>query len=134
MILECDFVKKLSKEIEEKLMLIVSEEVSQLEVTFGLAKDTPKPEIKIRNWITFKLRESIVKQEKTTYDKPHVNNEKQTRSKFNKEIVKEMTYRFLLHKKEDALDKFVGWFECAKDIFEFVDEKIFIVPKLLDID
>ena len=133
-ILECDLVKKLWKEIEEKLMLIVPEVVTPLEMAFGLTKDITKPEIKIRNWITFKLRETISKQERTTYDKPHVNNEKQIRSKFNKEIVKEMTYRFLLHKKEDTLDKFVGWFECAKDIFEIVDEKIVVVTKLLDID
>ena len=133
-ILECNLVKKLWKEIEEKLTLIVPEAVTPLEMAFGLTKDITKPEIRIRNWITFKLRETISKQEKTTYDKPHVNNEKQIRSKLNKEIVKEMTYRFLLHKKDDTLDKFVGWFECAKDIFEIVDEKIVVVTKLLDID
>ena len=77
-ILECNLVKKLWKEIEEKLTLIVPEAVTPLEMAFGLTKDITKPEIRIRNWITFKLRETISKQEKTTYDKPHVNNEKQT--------------------------------------------------------
>ena len=132
-LLECALVKKLWEEIKGKIMLIVPEAVTQQEMVFGITKDTKKPQYKVRNWITYKLREIVSKQEKATYDKPHVNNEKQIKLKFNKEILKEMTYKYLLHKREGTLNRFHEWFGTARDLFQMKDEKIAIVSNLLEI-
>ena len=129
-LLECTLVKKLWREIEEKIRLLVPDAVGEHEMVFGLTKDTKKPEHKVRNWITYKLREIISKQEKITYDKPHINNERQIKLKVNKDIVKEMTYKYLLHKKEDTLDRFNLWFGTAKDLVKMEDEKIVVVSDL----
>ena len=134
LMLDCDLVKKLWHDIKEKIRLIIPEDVTQQEMVFGLTNNSGRPETRVRNWITFKLREIISKQEKATHDKPQVNNEKQIRVKFNKEIVKELTYRYLLHKKEDTVDKFIKLFECAKEIFKLVDDRIVVVANLLEMD
>ena len=41
-----------------------------------------------------------------------------------------MTYKYLLHKKEDTLDRFNLWFGTAKDLVKMEDEKIVVVSDL----
>ena len=131
-LLDCYLVKKLWKEIEEKLMTFVPIEVDPKEMVFGLANNKNKPEYNMRNWITYKLRECLSRQEKTTYDKPNINNEKQIRSKFNKEIVRELTYKYLYYKKERKLEKFLQEVNCRNEFVKFENGKI-IVNSLLEL-
>ena len=129
-ILNFSLVKKLWKEIEGKLQALVPVPVNEKEMAFGLTKEYNKPEYKVRNWITYKLRESISRQERTTYDKPQINNEKQIKVKFNKEISRELTYKHLLYKKEGNLEKFFETFNCSNELVKIEDDKI-VVIKLL---
>ena len=53
------------KVMERNWGLLVPDAVDKHEMVFGLTKDTKKPEHKVRNWITYKLREIISKQSAT---------------------------------------------------------------------
>ena len=64
-ILECSFIKQLWKELDYFLKKLSPLPVTAEEMAFGLPGNTPK--ILLRNWLTFLLRECIIKQEKMAF-------------------------------------------------------------------
>jgi len=80
-----------------------------------------------------KLRECISKQERISYNKPDVNNEKQIRIKFNKEINREITYNYLLYKKEKRMQTFFEIFNCNIELVRIEEDKI-IVRSILKLE
>ena len=74
-----------------------------------------------------------MKQERLTYNKPEVNNERQIRIKFNKEITKEVIYNYLLYKKDKRLEIFFEIFNSKKNIIRVEGQNV-IVANLLKLD
>ena len=125
-IIECDLVKKLWNEIEGVLLEYDPTRISESEMCFGLLGRKLKIEQEIRNWLTFKLRECTGRQERLSHDKPGINNEKQIKLKFNKEIAKELTYKYYLYKKDNNLDTFYKTFNCKRELISVQGETIII--------
>ena len=65
LILNCPFVKKLWIEITPFLLKLHQAPVNEEEMSFGLYGSSPR--ILVRNWLTFLLRELIIRQEKTAF-------------------------------------------------------------------
>ena len=63
--LECELTKKLWNDLEHRLMCLLPNSVSDQENIFGLLGHSPN--IILRNWITFLLRQCIVDQERIAY-------------------------------------------------------------------
>ena len=105
-------------------------EVCEKEMAFGITGINLKIEQKVRNWLTYKLRQCIIKQERIAYDKPNINNEKQIRLRFNKEITRETIYKYHLYRKDKNLPAFFRIINCKKKIFNIENEKIDILELL----
>ena len=97
---------------------------------FGLLGRKLKIEQEIRNWITFKLRECIGRQERISHDKPRINNEKQIKLNINKEIAKKITYKYYLYKKDNNLDTFYKIFNCKRELISVQGERLIITELL----
>ena len=99
-------------------------------MAFGIMSKKLSVEQKIRNWLTYKLRECITKQERFAHDKPGIDNERQIKIKFNKEIAKEITYNYFLYRKDNKLEIFYSIFNCKKEIITIEEEKIRVIDIL----
>ena len=94
-ILHCPFVKQIWQEIEPILMKIWPHPVTTNEMAFGIIGN--KPKIILRNWITFMLRELIMKEEIITYyNKTNKMDTSIIKHKLNAKIHGEIEQKFLL--------------------------------------
>ena len=129
-ILHCKMSKELWKNIEGTLKKYTPLEISETEMCFGIFKEKMTTEEHIRNWITYKLREAILKQERFAYDKPGIDNKLQIKNRFNKDVRKELIYRYHLAKKDHKSDQFLATFNCKIELIKIIDGK-FITQMLI---
>ena len=130
-LLDCGVTKKLWADLEKLLKSISDKPFSPYEMCFGLIKKNRGDEI--RNYLTFKLRESIVKQERISHNKPGLDNIKLIKKRVNEEVCKEIIYNYYVFKKENNLTKFN---EIYNDHVVFLDmgkENKVKVMKIFDI-
>ena len=126
-ILECNLVKKLWKKIENLLQILIPIEVTEKEMVFGLIGKNVTTEEKMRNWLTFKLREAIVKQERLIYNKEgYINSYVQIQTRANKEISKEIIYHYHIAKKENKLETFFKFYNSKIEIVKLENENLII--------
>ena len=117
LIIECPLVRKLWKEIEPILKKYDDTPISNIEMAFGLTSDRRlQVGQQARNWITYKLRETITKQERFLHDKPELDADYHIRIALKKELVKELTYKYHIAKKENKIDEFLSFFNSACDV------------------
>ena len=127
LIIDCNTVKILWTKIDNTLQKLVNIPVDQKEMVFGLTENNLKTEEKLRNWVTFKLRETIGKHEKTFHENPqNINSITRIQNDFNKQIQKEIVYMYQLHKKQDKLNLLYLEYNSKFEIFKVENEKVIV--------
>ena len=93
--LECDITNQLWNELEPHLVRIANATVTDTEKVFGLVGASPN--INLRNWLTFQLRQCIANQERAAYhNKLGPSNIKQIKSNYNEKIKSELWQKYLI--------------------------------------
>ena len=93
--LECDITNQLWTELEHHLVRITNASVTDTEKIFGLPGASPN--INLRNWLTFQLRQCIATQERAAYhNQLGPSNIKQIKSKYNEKIKSELWQKYLI--------------------------------------
>ena len=93
--LECDIVNKLWEDLEPHLMRIHNAHVTDLEKVFGLTENSPN--IILRNWLTFILRQCIATQEGAAYkNKKGPRNIDLIKRNFNQRVKIELMQKYLI--------------------------------------
>ena len=93
--LECDITKKLWEDLEPHLLRIHNVGVTDLEKVFGLTGNSPN--ITLRNWLTFILRQCIANQEGAAYNnKKGPRNIYLIKSNFNERVKTELLQKYLI--------------------------------------
>ena len=103
--LECYATKKLWDDLEPHLLKIVRTYVSDMEKVFGLAGNSPN--IILRNWLTFLLRQCIVDQERAAYhNKKGLQNIDDIKMNFNEKVKTELMQKYLIYQNLERSDYF----------------------------
>ena len=117
-ILQCEFVNKLWETIEPLLKELYPATVTEEERAFGIVQKNSPVGIILRNWLTYLLRDSIMKEEREAYYSSKSNLEK-FKKKFNQTVGMEMKMKIFRYKNEgnlELLDKVIthGEVLCQK--------------------
>ena len=105
LILNCPFSNQLWSEITPFLLKLHRAPVTEEEMSFGLYGTSPF--IIIRNWLTFLLRECIIKQEKTAFHNDiGMGNIVHLRHTFNARVVQEVCNAYERLKYDQRIDIF----------------------------
>ena len=119
-ILKCSFINLLWHDLHPFIRRIYNTPVTKREMAFGLT-GVSQP-VRLRNWITFTLREMIEKQEKNAYYKPGLFHHLQEfKVKFNQRIKKLVHRTALLQEASGDTDTFLTLFAYNK-VLVSVDE------------
>ena len=125
LIIDCNIVKILWSKIDNTLQKLVDVSVDQKEMVFGLTANNLKTEEKLRNWVTFKLRETIGKHEKTFHENhQNINSITRIKNDFNKQIQKEITYMYQLYKKQNKLNLLYLEYNSKFEMFTVENDKV----------
>ena len=131
LILDCKITQGLWNDIEPFLRIFTDVPVTKYEMVFGLIEKSIGS--KVRNWLSFKLRQCILKQDRVSYEKPGLNNIKQIKNRMNDEMAKEIIYNYYLFKKENKLTKFYDIYNHHVDLFDLNNENKFTIPKIFEV-
>ena len=105
-ILNCSFIQLLWHDIHPTLKKIHDAPVTKQEMAFGIAGT--RPEIQLRNWLTFTLREMIEKQEKSAYYNPGTRQHlREFKVKYNQRVGKLVHRTALTYELRGEMDKFL---------------------------
>ena len=111
--LECPIVSSLWDQLEPYLQYLTSTPVSDYEKVFGLIGTSP--EIILRNWLTYTLRQCIVDQERIAYHNRQGRlNEHNIKRNFNARVKREVNEKNIIYSNLGRNDYFVKIF-AAKD-------------------
>ena len=103
--LECKVTNRLWQELEPHLRMIYRAYVTDTEKLFGIEGESPNSIL--RNWITFLLRECIVKQESVAFhNKKGMGNIHDIRVQFNDKIKAELMQKYRIYQHLGRLDYF----------------------------
>ena len=91
-VLLCPFTIQMWQDIQPYIHLIHPVVITEFEMAFGIVGT--KPEILLRNWLTFKLRECITKQEHVASLHPQVDNALQLKKRMNQQIHQEVVQKY----------------------------------------
>ena len=111
-ILDCDFIKKVWEEIQPLLMELHSDPVTEEEMSLGIIKKKPTIGILLRNWITYFLRERIMREERKAYHSSGGPNFEAFKRKVNQKFHTEIQLKYLRYQNENNLqifDKFITY-------------------------
>ena len=111
-ILDCDFIKKVWEEIQPLLMELHSDPVTEEEMSLGIIKKKPTIGILLRNWITYFLRERIMREERKAYHSSGGPNFEAFKRKLNQKFHTEIQLKYLRYQNENNLqifDKFITY-------------------------
>ena len=122
-ILACAFTKDLWQALEPHLLLIDPGRVDEYEMAFGI-KNANTPQKHLRNWLTFKLRQSISRQEQIAHNHPNINNTTQVKKRMNKEVRKEILHKYHASKKNHTMHTFLKHFQCFDTVVDITDTNI----------
>ena len=111
--LECQVTSSLWQQLEPYLLYLTSSPVSDFEKVFGLIGTSP--EVILRNWLTFTLRQCIVDQENAAYhNKRGILNEHNIKQNFNARVKREVNEKNIIYSNLGRQEYFVKIF-AAKD-------------------
>ena len=114
---KCDIVRKLWLEIESHLKSICNVRISETEMAFGLPGI--KPNIKLRNWMTFLLRRCIANQENRAFhNKKGPQNIEEIRDCYNQLLKAEIWQKYHIYLKLGRDDYFEKIFACKNYLIE----------------
>ena len=121
-ILTCSFTKNLWRALEPHLLLIYPERVNEYEMAFGINANTPQKTL--RNWLTFKLRQSISRQEQIAHNHPNINNSRQAKKRMNTEVRKEILHKYHASKKKNSMLTFLKHFQIFETVVQITESNI----------
>ena len=108
-ILICPFVQVLWHDLHPFPRKISNTPVSKQEMAFGLVGNSPA--VRLRNWLTFTLREMIEKQEKAAYYKPGLfHHLREFKVKYNQRVRKLVHRTALTYEVNGDVEKFTTLF------------------------
>ena len=111
-ILDCDFVNKIWKQIEPLLFSLHNVKVTEEEKAFGIVKIKSTTGIHLRNWLTYKLREQIMSCEKTSYHSPSASSFEIFKARYNQGMaheIKNLLYRYKNENKLNVFDEIIAY-------------------------
>ena len=107
-ILECQFTRNVWQTLEPHLQTIVQTPVTQHEMAFGLsANNIPT---RLRNWLTFILRQNIMVQHGIAFHQPHIDNSSDLVKRFNRQVRKEIFFHYYQALSTQKFPKFKATF------------------------
>ena len=111
--LECRMVTSLWEQLEPYLLYLSPTPVSDFEKIFGMMGTSP--EIILRNWLTFNLRQCIVDQEAIAYhNKRGILNEQDIKCNYNAQVKRQVNEKNIIYSNLGRNEYFVKIF-AAKD-------------------
>ena len=109
LVLNCSFTKQLWRDLDYFLKKLSPQPVSAEEMAFGLKGTSPK--IVLRNWLTFLLRELIIKQEKMAYHNGlGFGNLVILKHTFNARVLQEVCEAYELFVHDNNLERFSSFY------------------------
>ena len=126
-ILHCNFTNTLWYQIQPKLREIFPLTVTNEEKAFGIVQKKQNNVVLLRNWITYKMREEIAKEERTAYNMSTIPNFMLFKQRFNSTMRREIRGNFLRYKNENKIDFFSKIMTYGKALCgEMVNEEFII--------
>ena len=130
LIFDCQATRELWEEINPILRQIDGEDVTKEEMAFGMFGNTAK--IKLRNWLTFLLRECILEQEGIAYkNNQGLLNIREIKIKYNVKLKEQILTNYRYHRQSNTIQFFKLMF-CADGSFLEYDYSIehFTLPNI----
>ena len=124
LILTCPFTIQLWQDILPYLNLLHNAHVTSFEMAFGIIGTTPN--IILRNWLTFKLRQSISKQEYLASIQPKNNQVLQAKTRMNQQVRNEVIQKYYYCQKNSLEEFFTKH-------FQFTDSLVRITPSQIEV-
>ena len=111
-IISCKFVNTIWSNLLPTLYKILEKNIDDQEKSLGIIQIKNKPEITLRNWITYKIREQILLFEKKAYHSSKAASVKLFQEEFNQSLfreVKHLMYRFDSEGKLSAFEEIIAY-------------------------
>jgi len=109
LILDCKFTKTLWQDLEPALNEIYRIQITEEEMAFGLKGKSP--EIQLRNWLTFVLKETIIRIElRAYYNEQYLDNLDETKQKYNEKINQYISLTYETYRDQGRYDIFIRFF------------------------
>ena len=105
-ILHCDFVNNVWAHLQPVLIQLNTRALDDAEKALGIVQIKSTPDIILRNWLGYKIREQILLFERCAYRKSKVPSLDIFKAKFNQMIATEVKHLMYRLKNEGKLDKF----------------------------
>ena len=105
-ILHCEFTNSLWKRIEPRLLELHPEPVSESEMILGIVRKKQITGSLLRNWITFKMRQVIMQEERLAYHAATKPNSQKVLQKFVNSLLFEIQIKAIQYKNENRLPFF----------------------------
>ena len=120
--LDCPIVVKLWEDLEPHLKNIYPNNITEREKVFGIQGNTPN--IILRNWLTFLLRQIIYEQERTAfYNKKGTRNEIDIKLRYNQTVKTEVWKKEQLYSNLGKSDYFKRIFAANDYLIEWRNEQ-----------
>lgn len=121
-ILSCPFTLRLFSEIQPYLNLIHPGAVNEYEMAFGINGNTPS--IVLRNWITFKLRQCISRQEWIASKHPLANHALQVKKRLNSQFRREIVHKYHYCELHHRTDFFIKHYQFTNSVVRITPDEI----------
>ena len=121
-ILSCPFTLQLFHDLEPYLNLIHPSAVTEYEMAFGINGSTPS--IILRNWLTFKLRQCIGRQEMVACNHPNADHALQVKKQLNSQVRKEVIHKYYYCQQYHRMPFFTKHYQFTNDLIRITDDEI----------
>ena len=132
-ILDCNFTNTLWQEIEPILLELHGDPVTLEEKGLGVNKKNPTTGILIRNWLTYSLREQIMKEERNAYKSQIIPNIDTFKRKFNHHFHAQIQIKHLRYQNENNLQVFDKLITYADVLGSKIDENDYLITQIFNL-
>ena len=129
-ILHCDYANNAWDRLYPTLDKLFNKAVTDEEKALGIIHIRPTVGIRLRNWLTYKLREQILQFERAGYHGASAIAPKLFKSKFNQSVAKEITNFMHRFNNEGKFAEFEKIFGYGNVLFHTIQEGEYRINKV----